>query len=70
MLGGLKRINKSMSSDKIISWALVINALVLSNVTGKRSIVVALGICIIHAISDELHQVFIPGRNCAISQYG
>lgn len=27
---------------------------------------IALGICVLYAISDELHQYFVPGRSCRI----
>lgn len=37
-------------------------ALKRSGVYGYRSLVYALGICILYAISDEVHQLFVPGR--------
>ena len=40
----------------------VINALRRSGVRGYRCVVFSLLICILYAISDELHQVFVPGR--------
>lgn len=42
---------------------LVFHALRLSNVYGIRAVLITLGICIIYAISDEVHQLFIPGRS-------
>jgi VanZ family protein len=47
----------------LILGVLVINALRVSRVRGYRSIALALGICILYAISDEIHQFFIPGRS-------
>lgn len=41
---------------------LVLNALIKSGVRGYRSMLLALLICIIYAASDEIHQLFIPGR--------
>lgn len=46
---------------------LVINALRVSGVRGYRSMVLALGICVLYAISDEVHQLFIPGRSGEVS---
>ena len=42
---------------------LVINALRRSGVYGIRGIGFALLICVLYAISDEVHQLFIPGRS-------
>ncbi len=44
----------------------VISILRRSGVTGVRSIVFALLICILYAISDEVHQVFVPGRSAQV----
>lgn len=41
---------------------LVANGLRSSGVGGYRAIGLALLICIIYAISDEVHQLFVPGR--------
>jgi VanZ family protein len=41
----------------------VINALWRSGVYDYRSILLALLLCILYAISDEVHQIFIPGRS-------
>lgn len=30
----------------------------------KRAFFLSLAICIIYAVSDELHQLFVPGRGC------
>lgn len=42
---------------------LVINALRASNHRGLRSIGIAQVICMLYAISDEIHQLFVPGRS-------
>lgn len=42
---------------------LTINALRRSGSTGYPSAGVALVICILYAISDEVHQLFVPGRS-------
>ena len=40
----------------------MINALRRSGVYGYRSIVLALLICVLYVISDEVYQLFVPGR--------
>lgn len=40
----------------------VTNTLRRSGAHGYRSVIIALGICILYAISDEIHQLFVPGR--------
>lgn len=45
---------------------LVLRALRLSKIQGKKGIVLALAICIVYAISDELHQLFVPGRGAQV----
>ena len=40
----------------------MINALRRSGVYGYRSIVLVLLICVLYAISDEVHQLFVPDR--------
>ncbi|TWT03712.1 VanZ family protein [Planomicrobium sp. CPCC 101079] len=47
----------------LILGALTINALAKSGVLTYRSIVSALAICVLYAVSDELHQLLIPGRS-------
>lgn len=42
---------------------LVINALRASSVIGFKSTAFALVICFFYAISDEIHQTFVPGRS-------
>ncbi len=46
----------------LILGILVINALKSNGLKGSKSILIALAICILYAISDEVHQLFIPGR--------
>lgn len=47
----------------LVLGVLTFNALRVSGVRGFRNVVIALGICILFAISDEVHQLFIPGRS-------
>ena len=46
----------------LILGVLMINALRSSKVYGLPSVALALGICVLYAISDEVHQLFVPGR--------
>lgn len=46
----------------LILGILVANALRRSGIRGYWSIAIALGICVLYAISDEVHQLFVPGR--------
>ncbi len=47
----------------LVLGVMVINALRASGVRGYNSIGLALLICVLYAISDEVHQIFIPGRS-------
>lgn len=42
----------------LVSYALTKNEI------QKRAFFLSLAICIIYAVSDELHQLFVPGRGC------
>jgi len=42
---------------------LAANAFRMSGVGGFRGILLALLICVLYAISDEIHQIFVPGRS-------
>lgn len=46
----------------LILGILVMVALWTSGVSGKKGIVIALCVCILYAISDEVHQLYVPGR--------
>lgn len=48
----------------LVLGILVSNSIIKSNVEFKRNyLLLALLICFLYAISDELHQLFIPGRS-------
>jgi VanZ family protein len=46
----------------LVLGVLVMNAIRRSGVHGYRSVLITLGICVLYAISDELHQLFVLGR--------
>lgn len=41
---------------------IVKNALSVSGITGLKSFAIALLICALYAVTDEIHQAFVPGR--------
>ena len=45
----------------LILGVLVYN-LLLCYFTNKKSLILSLIICLLYAISDEIHQMFVPGR--------
>lgn len=47
----------------LILGILVANGLRSCNINGYRSFLVALLICILYAVSDEIHQLYVPGRS-------
>lgn len=55
------RKNAHFFSYLILS-ILVANALESSGLNGYRLMVLAILICVIYAITDEFHQLFVPGR--------
>ncbi|GAA0469529.1 VanZ family protein [Alkalibacillus silvisoli] len=46
---------------------LVINGLRVSGISIKRSALASVFICLLYAISDEVHQLYIPGRSGEVS---
>lgn len=46
---------------------LTLNALRRSGGRGRKSAALALGITVLYAISDEVHQLFVPGRSGQMS---
>lgn len=46
----------------LVLGVLAANGLRMSGIIGYKAISFALLICVLYAISDELHQLFVPGR--------
>jgi len=46
----------------LVLGLLVMNALKRSGLYGYRCIGIAILLCVLYAISDEVHQLFVPGR--------
>lgn len=46
----------------LVLAVLVANALKSSGINGSRLILLAFLICVLYAMSDEFHQLFVPGR--------
>lgn len=51
-------------TEYLILGTLVINMFTKNN--AKKSCLLSILLCIIYAISDEIHQIFTPGRACQI----
>lgn len=50
--------------EYLILGILVINMFIKNNI--PQSYLISIIFCIIYAISDEIHQLFVPGRACQI----
>ena len=46
----------------LVLGVLVVSALRQSGIKGLRAFALALSICVLYAVSDEVHQLFVPGR--------
>lgn len=46
----------------LVLGILVLNGLRNNGIKGYKGIALALFICVLYAISDEIHQIFVPGR--------
>lgn len=46
----------------LVLGILTLNALRRSGIYGYKSVVLALVICVLYSMSDEIHQLFVPGR--------
>ena len=51
-------------TEYLILGTLVINMFTKNN--AKKTYLLSILLCIIYAISDEIHQLFVPGRACQI----
>lgn len=47
----------------LILSVFVMNAIRKSRVEGSKGILITFGICVLYAVSDEVHQLFVPGRS-------
>ena len=45
------------------------NAVAQSGTKGMKAIAISLAICVIYGITDEIHQLFVPGRAFQISDF-
>ncbi|MDP4182402.1 MAG: VanZ family protein, partial [Bacillota bacterium] len=50
----------------LVLGLLVLNALRRSGLYGYKCILIALLICVLYAISDEVHQLYVPGRGPSV----
>jgi VanZ family protein len=54
-------------TEYLILDILVLNALTVSGVRGFKGFIFSLVFCILYAISDEVHQLFVPGRGAQVT---
>ena len=68
-LGSFNHIIRKLAHFTVylILGILVANGLIYTRTSRINTILLALLICILYAISDEIHQMFIPGRSGQIS---
>lgn len=50
----------------LILGVLVMNAMRRSGMSGYNVLVLSVCICVLYAISDEVHQLFVPGRGAQV----
>lgn len=50
----------------LVLGVLTINALRIKGIRRYRCVIFALFICILYASSDEVHQIFVPGRSAQV----
>ncbi|MGV8147176.1 MAG: VanZ family protein [Alkaliphilus sp.] len=65
----LSRLNHIVRKNAHFFAYLVLSLLVMNAVrrTGGNDIKLTLLICVLYAISDETHQIFVPGRSAQVS---
>jgi VanZ family protein len=49
-------------TEYLILAIIFYKALMVSNVKVKKSYIITLGFCFFYAVTDEVHQIFVPGR--------
>jgi len=54
----------------LILGLLVYGAVIQSSAKGIRTVGISLAICIAYSITDEIHQLFVPGRAFQLSDLG
>ncbi len=54
-------------SEYFILSALIIIALLFNNISHKKRALFAIALCCAYAVTDEIHQIFIDGRSCKVT---
>jgi len=54
-------------SAYLVLGLLIMNALRRSGVRGFKAFIFSLLFCILYAVSDEIHQLFVPGRGAQVT---
>lgn len=74
---GLASLNQWMTHQFLRKYAhffiyfflgmIVKNALSVSGIKGFNAFAIALGVCAFYAVTDEIHQIFVPGRRALVT---
>lgn len=74
---GLASLNQWMTHQFLRKYAhfiiyfflgiIVKNALSVSGINGFTAFAIALGVCALYAVTDEIHQIFVPGRRALVT---
>jgi Predicted integral membrane protein len=63
-----KILRKNAHAFEYLILAIVVSALLFSfNMKGKSALIYIMFICLFYAVTDEFHQIFIPGRSSLVS---
>lgn len=63
-----KILRKNAHAFEYLILAIVVSALLFSfNMKGKPALIYIMFICLFYAVTDEFHQIFVPGRSSLVS---
>ena len=51
----------------LVLGSLMLNGVRAKGISGRKGFFIALGFCVLYALSDEFHQLFVPGRGAQLS---
>ena len=60
-------VRKSAHFIAYMILGILVGALVLNFLNIEKQFLLAWGVCVIYAMSDEFHQLFVPGRTCKLT---
>lgn len=59
-------VRKSAHFSIYLVLGILVSGAMIKSGNKKRTVVISLLICSVYAASDELHQLFVPGRGCQL----